>query len=46
MKPTLILLPGLMCDAIVWAPQVQALSHVANCVVPEYGTLNSLTAMA
>ncbi len=46
MKPTLILLPGLMCDAIVWAPQVQALSAVANCVVPEYGTLNSLTAMA
>ncbi|HOZ62909.1 MAG TPA: alpha/beta hydrolase, partial [Burkholderiaceae bacterium] len=46
MKPTLILLPGLMCDAIVWAPQVQALSAVANCVVPKYGTLNSLTAMA
>jgi len=46
MKPTLLLLPGLMCDAIVWAPQVQALSHVANCIVPEFGTLNSLTAMA
>jgi pimeloyl-ACP methyl ester carboxylesterase len=44
--PTLLLLPGLMCDASVWAPQVQALSGQAQCVVPDWGLTNSLTAMA
>ena len=43
---TLILLPGLMCDASVWAPQVAALSPQARCQVPDYGLRNSLTAMA
>ena len=46
MKPTLILLPGLMCDAAAWAPQVQALSAQATCVVPAWGALDSITAMA
>jgi pimeloyl-ACP methyl ester carboxylesterase len=46
MNPTLLLLPGLMCDAAAWAPQVQALSKQAHCVVPEWGLLDSLTAMA
>ena len=41
---TLMLLPGLMCDAAVWAPQVQALP--ARCVVPAWGLRDSLTAMA
>jgi pimeloyl-ACP methyl ester carboxylesterase len=45
-KPTLMLLPGLMCDAAVWAPQVQALSPYATCVVPAWGVTDSLTAMA
>jgi pimeloyl-ACP methyl ester carboxylesterase len=45
-KPTLMLLPGLMCDAAVWAPQVQALSAHADCVVPAWGLADSLTAMA
>ena len=44
MQPTLMLLPGLMCDAAVWAPQVKALS--ARCVVPTWGLRDSLTAMA
>ncbi len=44
--PTLMLLPGLMCDAAVWAPQVQGLSSVAQCVVPAWGLKDSLTAMA
>lgn len=43
---TLMLLPGLMCDATVWQPQVQALSRQAHCVVPDWGLQNSLTAMA
>jgi hypothetical protein len=34
MLPTLMLLPGLNCDAAVWAPQVEALKEQANCVIP------------
>ncbi|MFO6421120.1 alpha/beta fold hydrolase [Hylemonella sp. W303a] len=44
--PTLMLLPGLNCDAAVWAPQVAALKNQANCVVPAWGLRDSLTAMA
>jgi pimeloyl-ACP methyl ester carboxylesterase len=46
MKPTLVLLPGLMCDAAVWAPQVLALSDLADCVVVDYGLCDSITDMA
>lgn len=46
MQPTLLLLPGLMCDAAVWAPQVQALGAQVNAVVVDYGLRDSLTAMA
>jgi pimeloyl-ACP methyl ester carboxylesterase len=48
MRPTLMLLPGLMCDAAVWAPQVKALKAQlqAHCVVPDWGLRDSLTAMA
>jgi pimeloyl-ACP methyl ester carboxylesterase len=46
MQPTLMLLPGLMCDAAVWAPQVAALQAQARCVVPAWGLRDSLTAMA
>jgi len=33
-----------MCDAAVWAPQVQALQ--VNCVIPAWGLRDTLTAMA
>ncbi len=46
MKPTLMLLPGLMCDAAVWAPQVDGLADVADLRVVHYGLSESLTAMA
>lgn len=46
MHTTLLLLPGLMSDAAVWAPQVQALQDRAQCVVPDYGRCNSIEAMA
>ena len=42
----LILLPGLMCDAAVWAPQLAALSKLAHCAVADYGLCDSLTDMA
>lgn len=45
-RPTLLLLPGLMCDRAVWAAQVEALSATHECIVPHYGTLDSLSAMA
>ena len=46
MSATLMLLPGLNCDAAVWAPQVAALQGQARCVVPAWGLRDSLTAMA
>jgi pimeloyl-ACP methyl ester carboxylesterase len=43
---TLMLLPGLNCDAATWAPQVEALKTQARCVIPAWGLRDSLTAMA
>ncbi|WP_066707807.1 alpha/beta fold hydrolase [Curvibacter delicatus] len=43
---TLMLLPGLNCDAAVWAPQMAALKNDARCVVPAWGLRDTLTAMA
>ena len=45
-KPTLLLLPGLMCDDTVWAAQFVDLAAVADCHVPVYRTLDSIEAMA
>ena len=45
-KPQLVLLPGLLCDAAVWHPQVEALRSLAQCHVVDYGTRHSLRAMA
>lgn len=45
-RPTLLLLPGLMCDRAAWAPQVEAFSDRFDCLVPHYGELDSLAAMA
>jgi pimeloyl-ACP methyl ester carboxylesterase len=44
-RPCVLLLPGLMCDAAVWTAQCEALSF-ADCVVPSYGELSSITGMA
>jgi len=46
MTTTLMLLPGLNCDAAVWASQVVALKDQAHCVIPAWGLRDSLTAMA
>jgi pimeloyl-ACP methyl ester carboxylesterase len=42
---TLLLLPGLLCDEAAWDAQRGALAGV-HCIVPSYGTLDSLGAMA
>ena len=44
-QPCVVLLPGLLCDATVWTAQREALAF-ADSVVPSYGELASLTAMA
>lgn len=46
MAPALLLLPGLLCDQTVWAGQCAALAPQAHCVVPAYGLLGSIEAMA
>jgi pimeloyl-ACP methyl ester carboxylesterase len=46
---TLVLLPGLLCDEAVWQPQSLSLSGPtigAQCIVPDYGTLDSIGTMA
>ena len=45
-KPTLLLVPGLMCDATTWQPVLPGLSHVATCQVVDHGTADSLPQMA
>ena len=44
--PTLILVPGLMCDHTSWAPILPALSAQAACQVVSHGEADSLTQMA
>lgn len=44
--PTLCLLPGLLCDATVWEPQVSALGGKAEVHVADLWGLNSFPAMA
>lgn len=41
-----ILLPGLVCDATVWAHAGAALRERTEVVIPDYGMLDSLPAMA
>ncbi len=43
---TLYLLPGLLCDEQVWPAQRAALAAQAQCIVPRWGALASIEAMA
>lgn len=45
-KIPLVLLPGLLCDAALWAPQVAALSDIAEPWVADLSRDDSLSAMA
>ena len=42
----LVLVPGLMCDAAVWAPLQGALAACALCQVADHGDADSITLMA
>ena len=43
---TLVLCPGLLCDAGLWMSQTAALAARAKCFVPDYGLRRSIHAMA
>ncbi len=45
-KPTLLLLPGLLCDETVWRAQVNHFSQIADIRIPHYGDEDSITGMA
>lgn len=44
--PTLVLIPGLLCDEFVWSAQREALSAHAQVWIADHGSLDSLTDMA
>lgn len=45
-RPTLFLLPGLLCDEQVWEHQQTVLGEFADIVVPDFRHVRSITAMA
>ena len=46
MKQPLVLVPGLLCDATLWAPQVEALSDIADIWIPDLREQDTMYAMA
>lgn len=42
----LVMVPGLLCDEMLWAPQSAALADIAECSVAETTLDDSITAMA
>ncbi len=46
LRPFLLLLPGLICDATVWRPQVEGLGDTAEAVVVDLSAHSCLTDMA
>ena len=46
MKPTLYLLPGLLCDRTVWEPQIAHFAEKADVRTPDYGDADRITKMA
>jgi pimeloyl-ACP methyl ester carboxylesterase len=45
-KPSLVLLPGFLCDDAVWQQQIDSLSDAANCMCLDWGDLDSIAGMA
>jgi pimeloyl-ACP methyl ester carboxylesterase len=45
-RPTIFLLPGLLCDAEIWKHQDAALSEFANVVIADFRFARSIPAMA
>jgi pimeloyl-ACP methyl ester carboxylesterase len=45
-KPTLLLVPGLLCDKRLWQAQLDGLVHAAECLVADVSAGGSVEAMA
>lgn len=45
-KTPVVLLPGLLCDAALWAPQIAALGDIAECWVADLTQDDSMAGMA
>ena len=41
----LVLCPGLLCDAALWAPQIEALRGIAEVFIPDLAQADSMAAM-
>jgi pimeloyl-ACP methyl ester carboxylesterase len=46
MKPSLVMLPGLLCDRANYSAQIAAFSDRYDCYVPHYGLIDSIPGMA
>ena len=46
MRPTIFLLPGLLCDGAIWKHQTAALGEFADIVIPDFRFVRSIPAMA
>src|SRR3954464_6956304 len=46
MKQPLVLLPGLLCDAALWKPQLVELADIADCFVADFTSQDSIGEMA
>ena len=44
--PTIVFLPGLLCDASMWSAQRDALEHVAPVVIADFSQFSSISDMA
>ena len=42
----LVLVPGLLCDALLWQPQIAALGDLADCWVADHRRCTSMSAIA
>lgn len=45
-KQNLVLLPGLLCNARLWAPQIEALSDTCEIIVPDLTRDDAMSGMA
>lgn len=45
-RPTLVLLPGLLCDDRLWKPQVEALSDIADILIADMTRDETMSGMA
>ncbi|MBL6601014.1 MAG: hypothetical protein ISP41_19165, partial [Alphaproteobacteria bacterium] len=45
-KPTLALLPGLLCDAALWSHQTAALGKTVDIVAPDLATHDTIAELA